>query len=490
MREGVDALERRARALREELESRDGMLEAVQTQAKMDVESARRERDEARREAKAEKTMRMEAAAMALTALEAKARSEAAMEARDEATPREGEARRELDDAEARLKRAEEAVRARGAGDGDVALTPGRSPSAASFAKKVALVEARVRGDVERRRDELLSFLRRERKGGNARGRGGGGGGGGDGGADEVDVERARGAATPTTSDTASDDGDASLGTDARRAAVEWGVAQSEAYSTVVELMKRVMMVLERASELASVDDAAMSTDEDDVETKRSWSAAAADLRDPDPTLEQLVRWLEAVELVDDEEHAVTLRELMARMCALTHAVVFSLKRAVSAAAEAREETSEAYAIAEEAAEVYRLHLAQAESRATMAERRAVAAEEATETITELCADARRNAEASARVAEHSRRELRRRESELAVREIHARTTARESSTQTSEIAPPARASLAPFPTPPPKSSRADQSASPTLRELQNLRLAFAEFAQPTPARPTFGADS
>ena len=115
MREGVDALERRARALREELESRDGMLEAVQTQAKMDVEDARRERDEARREAKAEKTMRMEAAAMALTALEAKARSEAAMEARDEATPREGEARRELEDAEARLKRAEEAVRARGA---------------------------------------------------------------------------------------------------------------------------------------------------------------------------------------------------------------------------------------------------------------------------------------------------------------------------------------------------------------------------------------
>ena len=489
MREGVDALERRARALREELESRDGMLEAVQTQAKMDVEDARRERDEARREAKAEKTMRMEAAAMALTALEEKARLEAALEARDEATPREVELRRELEDAEARLKRAEEAVRARGAGDGDVAPTPGRSPSAASFAKKVALVEARVRGDVERRRDELLSFLRRERKGGNARGRGGGGGGG-DGGADEVDVERARGAATPTTSDTASDDGDASLGTDARRAAVEWGVAQSEAYSTVVELMKRVMMVLERASELASVDDAAMSTDEDDVETKRSWSAAAADLRDPDPTLEQLVRWLEAVELIDDEEHAVTLRELMARMCALTHAVVFSLKRAVSAAAEAREETSEAYAIAEEAAEVYRLHLAQAESRATMAERRAVAAEEATETITELCADARRNAEASARVAEHSRRELRRRESELAVREIHARTTARESSTQTSEIAPPARASLAPFPTPPPKSSRADQSASPTLRELQNLRLAFAEFAQPTPARPTFGADS
>ena len=40
-------------------------------------EDARRERDEARREAKAEKTMRMEAAAMALTALEAKARSEA-----------------------------------------------------------------------------------------------------------------------------------------------------------------------------------------------------------------------------------------------------------------------------------------------------------------------------------------------------------------------------------------------------------------------------
>ena len=480
MREGVRALERRVGALRDELASRDGMLEAVQAQARADVEDARRARDDAMKEARAEKTMRLEAAAMALTALEAKARLERAL---DEATPRDVERTREVDALDARPTRAEAAARARGEEIGEVGLTPGRSPSAASFATKVALAEARARGDVERRRDEALRFLRRERRGGRARGRGGGGGGG-DGGVDDVDVERARGAATPTTSDGASDDGDASLGTDARRAAVAWGVAQSEGYSTVVELVKRVMMVLERASELASVDDAAGPTDEDDVEARRSWSSAAADLRDPDPTLEQLVRWLEAVELVDDEEHAVALRELMARMCASTRAVVFSLKRAVFAAAEAREETSEAYAIAEEAAEVYRLHLAQAESRATMAERRAVAAEEATDTITELCADARRDAEASARAAERSRRELRRRESELAVREIHARTTARESPTRASEIAPPARAGLAPFPTPPPKSSRADDAADPTLRELQNLRLAFAEFAQPTPARP------
>lgn len=41
-------------------------------------------------------------------------------------------------------------------------------------------------------------------------------------------------------------------------------------------------MVLECVSELVFVDDVVMLMDEDDVETKRSWSAAAADLRDFD----------------------------------------------------------------------------------------------------------------------------------------------------------------------------------------------------------------
>ena len=47
MASDVATLERRARALRDELASRDVMLEAVQTQCKLDVESAREERDAA-----------------------------------------------------------------------------------------------------------------------------------------------------------------------------------------------------------------------------------------------------------------------------------------------------------------------------------------------------------------------------------------------------------------------------------------------------------
>ena len=143
MREGVRALERRVGALRDELASRDGMLEAVQAQARADVEDARRARDDAMKEARAEKTMRLEAAAMALTALEAKARLERAL---DEATPRDVERTRALDALDARPTRAEAAARARGEEIGEVGLTPGRSPSAASFATKVALAEARARG--------------------------------------------------------------------------------------------------------------------------------------------------------------------------------------------------------------------------------------------------------------------------------------------------------------------------------------------------------
>ena len=463
------------------------MLEAVQAQARADVEDARRARDEARARGEGGEDDAVGGGGDGADGAGGEGAAGGGAGARDEATPRDVERT-------ARARRARREAEARGGGGararreeiGEVGLTPGRSPSAASFATKVALAEARARGDVERRRDELAEFFASRAKGWErARGRGGGGGGRRWGRGRRRRRTRARRGDADDVGYGASDDGDASLGTDARRAAVEWGVAQSEAYSTVVELMKRVMMVLERASELASVDDAAGPTDEDDVEARRSWSAAAADLRDPDPTLEQLVRWLEAVELVDDEEHAVALRELMARMCASTRAVVFSLKRAVSAAAEAREETSEAYAIAEEAAEVYRLHLAQAESRATMAERRAVAAEEATDTITELCADARRERRGE-RLAPPSARAA----SSAAANPSSpcARFTPGRPLANHRRALPRSRRRRAPAS---PRSRRRRPSRrapttppSPTLRELQNLRLAFAEFAQPTPARP------
>lgn len=463
MASDVATLERRARALRDELASRDVMLEAVQTQCKLDVESAREERDAANARAEEERSMRLEAAAMAVCALEEKERLEeelarAAETARAEAetraaatSTRERELEKTLEDLSERLARAEVGMRA--AGSETPAPTPGRSPSGASFAKKLAIAEARARGNVEKQREELLQFLHRERRRG----------------VERRDERRGRGldADAASSSDDEIDDDEIDAGDGRKKSAVEWGIERSEAYTAMSELLQRLCDVLERANELATVEDApnvaAVVSAEDDADADatddppaRSWSTAAADLRDPDPTLERLVRWLENVDEAKTLDASATLSELASRVSAAAHAVVFSLRRAVSAAATHESQTHEAYAIAEEAAEVYRLHLAQAESRASMAELRASAAEEAAETVTELCADARRHADASAKLAESSRRELHRRETELALREITAAST---------NVSSPSRASvadvlgeraadrvraraLAPFPTP------------------------------------------
>ena len=427
MASDVATLERRARALRDELASRDVMLEAVQTQCKLDVESAREERDAANARAEEERSMRLEAAAMAVCALEEKQRLEE------------------------ELARAEVGMRA--AGPETPAPTPGRSPSGASFAKKLAIAEARARGNMEKQREELLQFLHRERRRG----------------VERRDERRGRGldADAASSSDDEIDDDEIDAGDGRKKSAVEWGIERSGAYTAMSELLQRLCDVLERANELATVEDApngdAVVSAEDDADADatddppaRSWSTAAADLRDPDPTLERLVRWLENVDEAKTLDASATLSELASRVSAAAHAVVFSLRRAVSAAATHESETHEAYAIAEEAAEVYRLHLAQAESRASMAELRASAAEEAAETVTELCADARRHADASAKLAESSRRELHRRETELALREITAASTNASSPSRASvadvlgERTPDrvrARA-LAPFPTP------------------------------------------
>ena len=54
-------VERRVQALRMEIASRDAMLEAVQTQTRMDVEHARRERDDALEALRKEKRARDDA---------------------------------------------------------------------------------------------------------------------------------------------------------------------------------------------------------------------------------------------------------------------------------------------------------------------------------------------------------------------------------------------------------------------------------------------
>ena len=462
----VATLERRARALRDELASRDAMLEAVQAQCKLDVESARAEREAANARADEERSMRLEAAAMAVCALEEKQRLEEELETMGETTralerqleaaraeaqtteettsTRERELEKKLEEVSERLARAEIGMRA--VGSETPAPTPGRSPSEASFAKKVAMAEARARGNMEKQREELLQFLHRERRRGVER--------------------RVRGrdadAASSSDEDVYDEDEDEDAGEGTKKSAVEWGIERSKAYTAISELLQRLCDVLERANELATVTNAdVLVSAEDDVDLTddfpaRSWATAASDLRDPDPTLERLVRWLENVDEAKTLDASSTLPELASRVSAAAHAVVFSLRRAVSAAATHESQTHEAYAIAEEAAEVYRLHLAQAESRASMAELRASAAEEAAETITELCADARRHADASAKLAESSRRELHRRETELALREITAASTNASSPSRASvadvlgERAPDrerARA-LAPFPSP------------------------------------------
>jgi len=464
----VATLERRARALRDELASRDAMLEAVQAQCKLDVESARAEREAANARAEEERSMRLEAAAMAVCALEEKQRLEEELETMGETTralerqleaaraeartteettsTREHALEKKLKEVSERLSRAEIGMRA--VGSETPAPTPGRSPSEASFAKKVAMAEARARGNMEKQREELLQFLHRERRRGverRVRGR---------------DVDTA--SSSDEDEDVYEDNEDDDAGEGTKKSAVEWGIERSEVYMAMSELLQRLCDVLERANELATVTNAdALVSAEDDVDTNddfpaRSWATAAADLRDPDPTLERLVRWLENVDEAKTLDASSTLPELASRVSAAAHAVVFSLRRAVSAAATHESQTHEAYAIAEEAAEVYRLHLAQAESRASMAELRAAAAEEAAETITELCADARRHADASAKLAESSRRELRRRETELALREITAATTNASSPSRASVAdalgaRTPDRVrarALAPFPTP------------------------------------------
>jgi hypothetical protein len=109
--------------------------------------------------------------------------------------------------------------------------------------------------------------------------------------------------------------------TNVHRAAAAFGVRSGEGYRAIFELMRRVLDVLNRSFELARVHDADEGEDGDGVVDAQSWSRAAADLRDPDPSLEFLSQWIDGVRS-DDWDDGDQLSKLTAR------ATVFALKRA------------------------------------------------------------------------------------------------------------------------------------------------------------------
>ena len=472
------ALERRVRALETELASRDAMLDVVQEQAKSDTCAAFEARDSAVRAMETERAAKvraMEACAEATAKMQAmEAEMEAARASAGERTKREDELREALERATERLQATERAIRAAAGtveegenGELVVAPTPGKSPSAMSFRKKIAAAEARCRNQVAAQRREILDFLHRERRGGGVVGGG-------------VAVEEEEG---EENDDDIDDEGTPAAGSSGRNnAALEWGIARSEGLDALLELVARVSNVLERAIDVSSTVDADddISTDDDDEESRanrKTWADAAREFRNPDAELERLAAWLTtAADVVSGDE----LRAAMSRACAAAHRITFALKRACVAAADRDARVAEAFSVADEAAQVYRLHLAQAESRASMAERRASAAEDAMQTMNALCSDARRDAEAASRAAERDRRELRRRESELAMRRALASSSENPEYPLVSPLkstviaATPVRTHrpMAPFPTPP-RDSAVD---SPALAELQNLRRSLERF--------------
>ena len=470
--------ERRVQALRMEIASRDAMLEAVQAQTRLDVEHARRERDDALEALRKEKRARDDAleALCATNAVNASMKEELeALRAREGATSaREAEAREALAEATARLSAAESAcehANVKCGGEAFVAPTPGRSPSAVPLKKKVAMLEARARDDFARRKEELERFLTREKARHHNPGR------------HELASSTTVSMAMTSTGDVAASpasareswtrdesDVDASSPASARDVTLAWGIARSEALDGILELIERACVVLERSAEKVRVREADVVDVEDDDEDiePRSWDDVARDLRDPDVALESLMQWID--ECNSGENH-VEHHDVMIRVSSAVHHAIFALKRSAGAAAASARETREALALADEASQMFRLRLAQAETTAKLALSRATAAEDANETISRLASDARREADASAKIAEAARRDLKRRESELAIRELSSKLSFDGSLTTPYSPSPSHRA-MAAFPTPDATRS-VGENLSPALRELQNLRRAL-----------------
>eukprot|EP00223_Ostreococcus_mediterraneus_P010599 CAMPEP_0179625450 /NCGR_PEP_ID=MMETSP0932-20121108/3297_1 /TAXON_ID=548131 ORGANISM="Ostreococcus mediterraneus, Strain clade-D-RCC2596" /NCGR_SAMPLE_ID=MMETSP0932 /ASSEMBLY_ACC=CAM_ASM_000582 /LENGTH=497 /DNA_ID=CAMNT_0021494697 /DNA_START=43 /DNA_END=1532 /DNA_ORIENTATION=- len=485
-------VERRVQALRAEIASRDAMLEAVQAQTRMDVEHARRERDDALEALRKEKRARDDAleALCATNAVNAAMKEELeALKAREGATSAsEAEAREALAEATARLSAAESAcehANVKCGGEAFVAPTPGRSPSAVPLKKKVAMLEARARDDFARRKEELERFLTREKARHHNLGR------------HELASSTTVSMAMTITGDVAASPASAreSLTRDesdvdaaspasaasARDVTLAWGIARSEALDCILELVERACVVLERSAGKVRVREADVVDVEDDDEDvePRSWEDVARDLRDPDAALESLTQWID--ECNSGENH-VEHHDVMIRVSSAVHHAIFALKRSAGAAAASARETREALALADEASQMFRLRLAQAETTAKLALSRATAAEDANETISRLASDARREADASAKIADAARRDLKRRESELAIRELSSKLSIDGSLTMPYSPSPSSHRPMAPFPTPDAatRSRRAadnnrsvGENLSPALRELQNLRRAL-----------------
>ena len=477
-------VERRVQALRAEIASRDAMLEAVQAQTRMDVEHARRERDDALEALRTEKRARDDAleALCATNAVNAAMKEELeALRAREGATSaREAEAREALAEATARLSAAESAcehANVKCGGEAFVAPTPGRSPSTVPLKKKVAMLEARARDDFARRKEELERFLTREKARHHNPGR------------HELASSTAVSMAMTITGDVGAslasaresltrDESDVASSASTRDLTLAWGIARSEALDGILELVERACLVLERSAEKVRVREADVVDVEDDDEDvePRSWEDVARDLRDPDAALESLTQWID--ECNSGENH-VEHHDVMIRVSSAVHHAIFALKRSAGAAAVSARETREALALADEASQMFRLRLAQAETTAKLALSRATAAEDANETISRLASDARREADASAKIAEAARRDLKRRESELAIRELSSKFSIDGSLTIPYSPSPSSHRPMAPFPTPDAatRSRRAadnnrsvGENLSPALRELQNLR--------------------
>ena len=436
------------------------------------VRAARRERDDAH-EALAREREAKDAAERALSALAATNAEllEEVKRLRGDEDERESARfaalREDYERVSQRLVDAEEArANASGHVDANAATTPDRSPSAVPLKKKVAILEARSRDGIAAQREELIKFMNREK---NQR---------------ETKKPSGGGQVASTSAGAQREDADTSelASWRARDAALDLYIARSDALDALLEVLNRACAVLERSSEKIRVHEGKImvNVDDDDVPpSPRSWEDVARDLRHPDAALEALSLWVDASR---ESAHY----QSMARVSSAVHLAVFALKRSAGAAAQASQETREAYALADEASQVYRINLSQAETEVKLAISRATAAEEANETISKLASEARAEAEASSKIAEAARRDLKRRESELAVRDLSTSMELMSSSPGSSSRSPlRGPRPIAPFPSPEAlsptrlhnrKSSGDGASGiflSPALRELQILRRAL-----------------
>jgi len=437
------------------------------------VRAARRERDDAH-EALAREREAKDAAERALSALAATNAEllEEVKRLRGDEDERESARfaalREDYERVSQRLVDAEEAcANASGHVDANAATTPDRSPSAVPLKKKVAILEARSRDGIAAQREELIKFMNREK---NQR---------------ETKKPSGGGQVASTSAGAQREDADTSelASWRARDAALDLYIARSDALDALLEVLNRACAVLERSSEKIRVHEGKIMVnvdDDDDVPpSPRSWEDVARDLRHPDAALEALSLWVDASR---ESAHY----QSMARVSSAVHLAVFALKRSAGAAAQASQETREAYALADEASQVYRINLSQAETEVKLAISRATAAEEANETISKLASEARAEAEASSKIAEAARRDLKRRESELAVRDLSTSMELMSSSPGSSSRSPlRGPRPIAPFPSPEAlsptrlhnrKSSGDGASGiflSPALRELQILRRAL-----------------